>query len=131
MTTTTTEDRIEAVEKQIAAIQSEVYERLYKLDLLKGDLAELGKSVQNGSCKSMTTTAEMDTIELTKINGAIRALKDRIDRLHFELTNRNWEAITKDGRYSRLEEAIGDARIILNQMHNTLIALQELEPDNK
>jgi hypothetical protein len=73
----------------------------------------------------------MNTIEQTKHNGAVLALCQRIDGLKFELTNRNWDAIKESGNFCRLGDAINDARNILNQMEEALVALQELEPDNR
>ena len=76
-------------------------------------------------------TIKMNTIERTKHDGAVSALCKRVDSFRFELTNRNWDGI-KDGiQFIRLGDAIKDAETILHQMRETLIALQELEPDNR
>ena len=73
----------------------------------------------------------MNTIERTKHDGAVQALSRRIDRLIFELTNRNWDGIKENSHFCRLGDAISDAEIILKQMRETLDALRELEPDNR
>ena len=71
------------------------------------------------------------TIDRVKHDGAVNALKRRIESLRFELTNRNWDGIKEDPVYIRLGDAIHDARNILDQMQETLEALHELESDNR
>lgn len=73
----------------------------------------------------------MTTIEKVKHAGAVKALKDRIESLRFELTNRNWEGITCSTNYTRLSEAIDDGKRILMQMEETFSALREMEPANR
>ncbi len=74
---------------------------------------------------------EMTTIEKIKHRGAVTALQESIDSLLFELTNRNWDAIKQDSHYCRLGDAIDDAETILQQMRERLVALQEMESENK
>lgn len=78
-----------------------------------------------------TPKVEMTPIERTKHDGAVRALKERLDSFMFELTNRNWEAIKSNGHYNRMGKALTDANTILCQMRETLDAIQELEPKNR
>jgi len=73
----------------------------------------------------------MNVIERTKHHGQVYALSQRIQNLMFELTNQNWEGIREGVRFCRLGDTISDAENILQQMRETLTALQELEPDNR
>lgn len=73
----------------------------------------------------------MTAIEKAKHEGAVKALKDRIGSLRFNLTNRNWDDITNSSHFTRLGDAISDGKRILEQMQETLEALQELDPDNR
>lgn len=73
----------------------------------------------------------MNIIEKTKHDGAVRALRERLESLRFQLTNRNWSRIENSEGFCRMGEAIADARQILKKMEQTLEALQELEPHNQ
>jgi hypothetical protein len=73
----------------------------------------------------------VNIIEQTKHDGAIQGLSRRISNLLSDLEDRNWDNIVENGTYCRLGEAINDAENILEQLRETLAALQELEPDNK
>ena len=77
------------------------------------------------------TKKELKAIEKAKHEGAVKALKDRIGSLKFNLTNRNWDDITNSSHFTRLGDAISDGKRILEQMQETLEALQELDPDNR
>jgi len=70
-------------------------------------------------------------IEKIKRDGEIEALRRKIDYLHFNLTNINWDNIKRNGKFMRLGEAIDNAEIMLKQMREILISLQEMEPENK
>jgi hypothetical protein len=72
----------------------------------------------------------MTTIERVKHEGAVKALKDRISSLQYELIHRNWEGILNKSKYTRLGDALCIAESLLNDMRETLNALRELEPDN-
>ena len=69
----------------------------------------------------------MTTIERVKRDGALSALKDRIQALKFELTNRNWDEVYGEGVFVRLGDAIYDGQRILDQMKETLDALKEMD----
>lgn len=71
------------------------------------------------------------TIERIKHEGAIKALKDRIRSLQFEITNSNWDGTMEGCHYIRMGDAIKDAETILLQMRDTLAALSEMEPENR
>jgi hypothetical protein len=73
----------------------------------------------------------VNIIEQTKHDGAVHGLSRRIYSLLSDLKDRNWDNIIENGTYCRLGEAINDAENILEQLRETLAALQELEPENK
>ena len=71
------------------------------------------------------------TIEDLKKQGAIKALRDHIRALQFELTQHNWNDIDRNGRYMRMGAALEKASLIISNMKETLKALQELDPAQK
>lgn len=76
----------------------------------------------------MTNKQQLDQI---KHNGMVQALHTRIDNLHWELRSNIWEGIKSKGKYTKLTLTISKAENILQDMRDTLVALQELEPENK
>lgn len=72
----------------------------------------------------------MNVIEKTKHDGSVEALGNRIRNLQHQMTC-NWDGIKDRDRFCRLGAAINNAAVIIQQMRETLEALQELEPNNK
>lgn len=70
------------------------------------------------------------SIECIKQQGAINALRKRIDFLIHQLAANNWRDIESNSHYFRLSEAITDGERILLEIRVMLVALQELDPDN-
>ena len=71
-----------------------------------------------------------DAIEKIKRDGAIHALKERIQRIEFQLSQ-VWEATEQNGKFVKLGTSIAMARELLDMMSETMEALAELEPGNK
>lgn len=73
----------------------------------------------------------MTDIDKIKHSGAVQAMKCHIDNLKHRLIERNWSGIREGTQFTRLGDAIADARLILTQMEEALEALRELEAGNK
>ena len=72
----------------------------------------------------------MTNIEQIKHNGAVKALKDRIETLQNKLCNYNWNNLKDGFKYTRFTEAKDTAYIILAEIDEVWNELQKLEPDN-
>ena len=72
----------------------------------------------------------MKAIEQTKHDGAVLALKRRIDGLLNALTN-TFTYCKHGDSYYNLQESVKDAETILQQIKETFAALKEMEPENK
>ena len=63
--------------------------------------------------------------------GEVGALRQEIGNIQHYLAHSAWEDTEKKGKYSRLCEAITKAEHALKKMRMLLIAIQEVEPENK
>ena len=72
----------------------------------------------------------MTNTEQIKHNGAVNALKDRIDILLSKLRSENWDYIKEGFKYKRFTEAKDNAYILLREIDEVWNELQKLEPDN-
>jgi len=73
----------------------------------------------------------MNAIEQTKHDGAVLALKRRIDDLMLYIKESHLEGVKLNGFYVCMEKDIKDAETILQQIKETFAALKEMEPENK
>lgn len=73
----------------------------------------------------------MNDIEKIKRQGAVDTLKKQIDNVRFELSERLWDHVIKDGKYVRLGAVIKDGKRKLEELETLLAALIELEPGNR
>ena len=71
------------------------------------------------------------SLEMIKTQGAAAALREHIDNLLFQLTNRNWSDIRDRNGFSRLQMAINDAHQILVDMEAALAELQNMNETDK
>lgn len=74
----------------------------------------------------------MADIEQIKHDGEVKALKDELNDLRFDLTNSIWNGgIMANGTYTRLGHILDRGEFIIKEMREVFAALQEIEPENK
>ncbi len=74
------------------------------------------------------TKEEIDQI---KLNGSVKAIKEKIRSVLCQIRENNWKDIEKSNKYTKLEIAIEKTQLDLTNIKQLLIELNKLEPGNK
>lgn len=69
-------------------------------------------------------------IEKIKTDGAIRAIKSRIDAVSHEIGNRPTQNVKNNDRYIKFEAALNTAEDLLRDLRELFEELKRLEPGN-